>query len=553
MRWRTLRYGIFAALLLSACGQSGRPGTSAVSITISSGRVLHATALHAPRVSAAAAIIVSGADMATMTTQVPVSPGQAASVTLDVPNGTARKFLVNVLDDAGTTLYSGSTTTDLTGTPKTLTVTLQPVTFLGTRQFGTATYDSAWAVAEDGTGNLYVVGSTDGDLDGETNAGLSDIFLIKYDQYGIRKWTRLLGSAADEFGYGVTADASGNVTVFGTTTGGVDGNTLSGASSIDCVVARYDTDGNKQWTTQFGTAGGDCEATGIVTTAAGTVYLAGFTDGNLGGKTNAGGYDAFLAAYDANGTQLWIALAGSSADDFGSAIALGSGGNLYVAGSTYGSLGAAQNQDLSGMTSDLFLMKFTSAGAPVWTKQLGTAYDDDAWAIAADGSGNLYVAGGTYGDLDGNTNANPAIADPAWTATADLFVVKYDSAGTKQWTEQLGTAATDVATAVAVGANGNVYVAGETAGNLDGNVNADATGNTSDLFVVKYDPTGQKLWTTEAGSLVDDSAAALVSAAGGGVYAVGETYGNLDGNVNAGPTGTNDGFLMLFDASGAIR
>ncbi len=49
--------------------------------------------------------------------------------------------------------------------------------------------------------------------------------------------------------------------------------------------------------------------------------------------------------------------------------------------------------------------------------------------VATDSSGNVYVAGGTYGGLDGNTNAG----------NSDLFVVKYNSSGTKQWTKQMGS------------------------------------------------------------------------------------------------------------------
>ena len=63
------------------------------------------------------------------------------------------------------------------------------------------------------------------------------------------------------------------------------------------------------------------------------------------------------------------------------------------------------------------------------SRQLARSSNDYAYGVATDSSGNVYVAGGTYGGLDGNTSAG----------NADLFVVKYNSSGTKQWTKQLGS------------------------------------------------------------------------------------------------------------------
>jgi len=80
------------------------------------------------------------------------------------------------------------------------------------------------------------------------------------------------------------------------------------------------------------------------------------------------------------------------------------------------------------------------------------ATNDYANGVATDSSGNVYVTGGTKGGLDGNTSAG----------YNDLFVVKYNSSGTKHWTKQLGTANHDLARGVATDSSGNVYVTGDT-------------------------------------------------------------------------------------------
>jgi hypothetical protein len=88
------------------------------------------------------------------------------------------------------------------------------------------------------------------------------------------------------------------------------------------------------------------------------------------------------------------------------------------------------------------------------------------------------VTGYTWGGLGGNTNVG----------SDDLFVVKYDSEGIKQWVQQFGSSSYDYAQGIATDTGGNVYVTGSTSGGLDGNTNA----GSNDFFVVKYDSGGNK-------------------------------------------------------------
>ena len=129
----------------------------------------------------------------------------------------------------------------------------------------------------------------------------------------------------------------------------------------------------------------------------------------------------------------------------------------------------------------------TPTNVPTWigTKQLGVVGTvTQGTSVATDASGNVYVAGNAFGGLDGNT----------LTGTRDFFVTKYNSIGVKQYTRQLGyvkgteRSASTNGRSVATDANGNVYVAGFTAGGLDGNT---LTG-TSDFFLTKYNSSGVK-------------------------------------------------------------
>jgi len=175
----------------------------------------------------------------------------------------------------------------------------------------------------------------------------------------------------------------------------------------------------------------------------------------------------------------------------------------------------------------------TCSSSSISSRQLARSSNDYAYGVAVDSSGNVYVAGGTNGGLDGNTSAG----------NTDLFVVKYNSSGTKQWTKQLGTWDSDFANGVATDSSGNVYVTGSTFRNFDGNTSA---GN-ADLFVVKYNASGSKQWTRQLGSSSRDYANDVVTDSSGNVYVTGTTYGGLDGNTSA---GNADLFVVKYNSSG---
>jgi hypothetical protein len=168
-----------------------------------------------------------------------------------------------------------------------------------------------------------------------------------------------------------------------------------------------------------------------------------------------------------------------------------------------------------------------------WTQQLGTTAADYSESVAVDGAGNVLISGYTWGDLDGNINAGKA----------DAFLTKYDAAGTKLWTRQIGTSHSDPSYSVAVDGAGNAYISGYTTGEIDGQVNAGG----EDAFLTKYDATGTKLWTRQLGSAAFETSYSVAVDGVGNAYISGYTTGDLDGHTSAGGV---DAFLTKYDATG---
>ena len=390
-----------------------------------------------------------------------------------------------------------------------------------TRQWGTANSDYGSSVAVDASGAIYVTGRTDGALDGNTSAGFEDIFLTKWNTDGTKGWTKQWGTVNYDEGYSVAVDASGAIYVTGYTNGALDGNTRAGEHDI--FLTKWNADGTRVWTKQWGTVNND-EGYSVAVDAFGAIYVTGGTYGALDGNTSSGGLDIFLTKWNTDGTKVWTKQWGTATYDYGISVAVDASGAIYVAGYTLGEL----DGNASAGWSDIFLTKWNVDGTKVWTKQWGTVNSDYGYSVAVDAFGAIYVTGWTYGALDGNTSAGER----------DIFLTKWRADGTKVWTKQWGTASIDYGYSVAVDASGAIYVTGWTTGALDGNT---STGG-SDIFLTKWKADGTKAWTKQWGTAKDEGGSSVAVDASGAIYVTGITGGALDGNTSA---GNDDIFLSI--------
>ena len=111
------------------------------------------------------------------------------------------------------------------------------------------------------------------------------------------------------------------------------------------------------------------------------------------------------------------------------------------------------------------------------------------------------------------------------------------------WPVQFGSSSDDTVRASGTDSEGNVYVGGYTDGSLDGNPNAAGR----ELFVSKYDSTGQVVWTRQVPGILNPYSFDMTVDANGDVYATGDSQGNFDGYTNVGDL---DVFVIMFDRDG---
>ncbi len=341
-------------------------------------------------------------------------------------------------------------------------------------------YDAATALAVDASGNVYVTGTSDG-------LGTSrDYATIKYNASGDTLWTaRYNGPGnSDDRAYALAVDGSGNVYVTGWSMG-------SGTPSYDYATIKYNAVGDVVWVARYnGPANSDDGAYALAVDGLGNVYVTGSSHGS--GSSD----DYTTIKYNASGIVQWAARYNGPGNsvDVSSAIVVDVSGNVYVTGSSYG----------SGTGSDYATVKYDSAGDTVWVARYngpGGSYDA-ASALAVDGSGNVYVAGLSYG------------------SDIDFATIKYDSAGDTVWVARYNGPGdgSDAASAIAVDGLGNVYVAGLSYG----------AGTSYDYATIKYDVSGDTMWTVRYNGpgLSEDFASALTVDGSGNVYVTGSSRGS---------------------------
>ncbi|WP_428662095.1 SBBP repeat-containing protein [Runella sp.] len=196
----------------------------------------------------------------------------------------------------------------------------------------------------------------------KTSAGGYDIFVAKYNNSGSLQWVQTAGGTGSDVGYGIAVDGSGNVYItgyfFGTATFGSTSKTSAGISDI--FVAKYNTGGTLQWVQ---TAGGTSTELGygIAVDGSGNVYITGNFQGTatFGStlKTSAGGSDIFVAKYNTNGIFQWVQTAGGTNEDYGQKIDSDTNGNLYVTGFFNDTATFSRNTKTSAGSIDVYIVR----------------------------------------------------------------------------------------------------------------------------------------------------------------------------------------------------
>jgi len=372
--------------------------------------------------------------------------------------------------------------------------------------WGAYGYDVGNGIAIDDSGNIYVTGVFEGNVDFDPGPGV-DVhsgkgygagFFSKFYADGEFQMARTWGGSVNGdlcVGFYISVDEFGNVYIVGSFTGTADFDPGPGMAEeasqpglYSTFLSKFDQNGDFEWVRTLSTFAKYEYPyfSGIGIDNLSNVYITGLFSGTtdfdpgpgIDEQTATGKYDIFLTKFDTDGNFQWArtwggedsAQEGADYQESGAGLAIDGSDNVYVAGTFWGTADFDPGPGIEEHTSigdyDAFLSKYDSSGTFQWA----TTWDSTGWGIAWDGDSLIYVAGQTPDGSDLN---------------------KFDLWGSLQWSKSWGvTFPYDIA----LDGSGNVWVSGQFLDTADMAPGPEVDEHTSngdhDIFVSEFKADG---------------------------------------------------------------
>jgi len=382
-----------------------------------------------------------------------------------------------------------------------------------------------------------------------------------YGQIHGINWFKKAGNTKLDIAHAMTVTRSGDIYV----TGEFSLNILFdpeisavSTANVDMFLTKFTNSGQAIWVKRAG--GIQTDRGRDVVADEQFVYLAGeyfdsvqFEDTLI---SSSGNLDGFIVKYDTAGNLVWLREAKNIGQTTALGVALDSSKNVIAVGYYGGtqaprldSVGIFNDKKItSNGLRDIFLVKYDSSGNVIWVNTIGGRYSgEEAGTVTCDAAGNIYV-GGKVADSAyfGNVNIRSF-------GGVDMFLAKYDPAGSIQWVRTAGGTKEDNTKSIAVDAVGNVYITGY----FDSSATFGSTnivGNDGyEIAVAKYNSMGELLWIRHAGGPQSDQGLSI-SADDRGCFVTGKfsRTAKFDTMELTSNSGSDDIFIAHYDPFGNL-
>lgn len=427
------------------------------------------------------------------------------------------------------------------------------------KAFGDDLAQSIEGVATDVLGGVVLTGRFVGTIDFGggvlTAAGTgttTDTVLARLDGSGAYVYGKRSGDENDEGGTAVATDGS-TAYFTGSAAGTVDfgGGPLAGLDVYypDVYVAGLDATGKEAYQTRF-KSDNIQNGTAIAVNAAhevlvGVNWVAGADLGCGAVSDPSNTYRLLVGKQDAAHGCAWSKVFAGTGQQTLTSLSYDAAGDVLLGGFFIGDIDFGGGAVQSAFGASGFVAKLDPAGAYLSATALGTSGSSViVQAVAADATGNVYVAGRFDGPslkLGSFTLANAGVG------TDDIFVAKMDSTGAFLWAKRFGDALYQSPSRLVlrVDAAGHIVLGGDFVNTVNFGGGLLTSAGNADLFVVELDGAGNHLWSRGFGDAAPQRFGDMALAAPGALVVVGAFQGTLDfGGTKLTSKGNDDGFVV---------
>ncbi|MFL5752576.1 MAG: SBBP repeat-containing protein [Bacteroidia bacterium] len=325
-----------------------------------------------------------------------------------------------------------------------------------------------------------------------------------------------------------------------------------------------------EWAKHIGSTSGS-QGYAIATDNLGNVYSTGFSSGttffNLPATSPSllPSYSqyGYVTKHDSSGNILWVKQFGGGSTVFPLAMDVDNAGNVYTSGFFSDSTDFDPGPGIfklgtSPSTLNSYISKLDAAGNFVWAKKFGGA-ENYTFGISVDDSNNVFVTGRFLGTADFDPGSG--VYNLVSAGYYDIFISKLNASGNLVWAKGIGSAGLDMGSSVKADNTGSLYVTGFFRDTLDFDPGAGVTtfmsGGGDDVFLSKFDTSGNQIWTRQISGTADEDGNSLAVDADGNCYVTGLFVGtaNFDpGLTNSSRTsnGAEDIYIAKYDPSGGL-
>jgi hypothetical protein len=232
--------------------------------------------------------------------------------------------------------------------------------------------------------------------------------------------------------------------------------------------------------------------------------------------------------------------------------------NVYVGGYALSDITDDGLGTISGTYSgntEGFVFKFNSSGGYEWGQWIGGASADSVKSISVDSLNNVYVGGYTFSDITDDGLGN---ISGTYSGSLEGFVFKFNSSGSSEWGQWIGSVSSDNVNSISVDSLNNVYVGGYAQTDITddglGNISGTHSGG-FEAFVFKFNSSGSSEWGQWIGGASNDGVYSISVDSLNNVYVGGNAETGITddglGNISGTHSGGFEAFVFKFNSSGS--